>query len=118
MIANTDRDRVKMLLVGESGVGKTNIALRFIESPFVDKHEATIGENEYFKNVYINNKKIKFIILDTAGQERFRKIVSSYYKLVQVIILVYDVTNQESFNELKNFWIEDIKKSNANPKCK
>ena len=58
MIANTDTDRVKMLLVGESGVGKTNIALRFIESPFVDKHEATIGENEYFKNVYINNKKL------------------------------------------------------------
>ena len=118
MIANTDTDIVKMLLVGESGVGKTNIALRFIESPFVDKHEATIGENEYFKNVYINNKMIKFIIMDTAWRERFRKIVSSFYKFVQVIILVYDVTNQESFNELKNFWIEDIKKSNANPKCK
>ena len=56
--------------------------------------------------------------MDTAGRERFRNIVSSYYKLVQVIILVYDVTNQESFNELKNFWIEDIKKSNANPKRK
>ena len=118
MIANTDTDIVKMLLVGESSVGKTNIALRFFESTFVDEYEPTIGKNEYFKNVNINNKKIKFIILDTAGRERFRNIVSSYYKLVQVIILVYDVTNQESFNELKNFWIEDIKKSNANPKRK
>ena len=61
---------------------------------------------------------IKFIIMDTAWRERFRKIVSSFYEFAQVIILVYDVTNQESFNAIKNFWIEDIKKSNANPKCK
>ena len=98
----------KILLLGESNVGKTSIILRYIENSFVESDTSTVGVDVKYKYVTCEDKKIRLDIWDTAGQERFRGIAKNYFQKGHGFILVYDITNKESFNKLK-IWINDAK---------
>ena len=105
--------KFKVVLIGESGVGKTSILLRYISNEFNSQQFSTLGLSYVDKIIQIdNNKKIKLEIWDTAGQEKFRALAKAYYRNIDVGILVYDVTNKTSFEEIKNYWIKDIKEDN------
>ena len=99
----------KLLIVGDSGVGKSAMLNRYVDDTFSDIQITTIGVDFKIKTQDINNKKIKLQIWDTAGQERFRNIVSSYYRGGQAVFIVYDVTDRESFDHLI-FWMREIEK--------
>ena len=98
----------KFLLLGESTVGKTSIIIRYIENTFNDSNTSTCGVDVKHKYVSCDNNKIRLDIWDTAGQERFRGLAKNYFRGAHGFILVYDITNKESFNKLKN-WINDVK---------
>ena len=125
MIADTDKvdERIEMVLLGESGVGKTNIARRFenFEEKFEENHEPTSQLALYSREVTINDKIIEFRLWDTPGKESHRNLAKSLFKFANVFILVYDVTNKDSFDKLQNSWmkwIKDIKENKEEAKCK
>jgi len=99
----------KLLLIGDSGVGKSCILLRYSEDTFTDTYISTIGVDFKIKSVVVDGKRVKLQIWDTAGQERFRTITSSYYRGAQGIIIVYDVTDQVTFTNTKN-WLQEIER--------
>ncbi|XP_058191439.1 ras-related protein RABD2a-like [Rhododendron vialii] len=97
----------KLLLIGDSGVGKSCLLLRFSDDSYLESYISTIGVDFKIRTVEQDGKTIKLQIWDTAGQERFRTITSSYYRGAHGIIVVYDVTDQESFNNVKQ-WLNEI----------
>ena len=101
----------KVVLVGESGVGKTSIISRYLTDTFSTTLSSTPGANFTTKTVFLKNENqtIKFEIWDTAGQEKFRSLAKVFYKNASICILVYEITRRESFEELKKFWIEELK---------
>ena len=103
----------KVVLIGESGVGKTSIISRYINNTFKSQLMSTPGANFVTKNVIMedDNQSIKFEIWDTAGQERYRALAKVFYKNAAVCVLVYDITRKTSFNELKNYWYKEIKEN-------
>ena len=106
----TDVDYIfKVLIIGDSSVGKSNILLRFSDNIFHDTFLPTIGVDFKIRNVTVGEKSIKLNIWDTAGQERFKTITSAYYKGAHGIILVYDITDRDSFNNIGN-WIAEVRK--------
>uniref|UniRef100_H3CXN8 small monomeric GTPase n=2 Tax=Tetraodon nigroviridis TaxID=99883 RepID=H3CXN8_TETNG len=99
----------KIIVIGDSGVGKTCLTYRFCAGKFPEKTEATIGVDFRERLVDIDGEKIKIQLWDTAGQERFRKsMVQHYYRNVHAVVFVYDVTNAASFRSLPA-WIEECK---------
>ena len=104
-------DICKVVLLGESSVGKTSIITRFIDDSFNINSIATTGASYANKSiVYKDYKKaLKFEIWDTAGQEKYRSLTQIFYKDASIAILVYDVTDEHSFDELKNFWYNQLK---------
>jgi len=98
---------LKLLIIGESGVGKSSLLLRFTDDAFDAEQAATIGVDFKVKTITINGDKVKLAIWDTAGQERFRTLTPSYYRGGQGAILVYDVTNRESFQKIDN-WLNEL----------
>ena len=104
----------KVLLLGDSSVGKTCFLLRYCDKTFQEAHLSTIGLDYRLKTMTLKSgKNIKLQIWDTAGQDRFRAITKNYYKGANGIILIYDVTNLQSYENVKN-WINQIK-DEANP---
>ena len=103
----------KVVLIGESGVGKTSIITRYTRNQFKSQLMATSGANFVTKNVIMEdeNQSIKFEIWDTAGQEKFRALAKVFYKNAAVCILVYDITRKSSYDSLKNFWFKEIKEN-------
>lgn len=99
----------KIILIGDSGVGKTSIMKRYTDEIYTANSASTIGVDFKIKTVMINNKKVKLQIWDTAGQERFKAIVSHYYRGAHGIMLVFDMVNRESFLHLKD-WMDELKK--------
>ncbi|KAF8876605.1 ras family-domain-containing protein [Gymnopilus junonius] len=99
---------VKLLLIGNSSVGKSSLLLRFSDEQWLpeDESSATIGVDFRVHKMEINGKRVKLSIWDTAGQERFRTITSSYYRGAQGVILVYDVANRESYEALPRWYSE------------
>ncbi|WP_411022993.1 Rab GTPase family protein, partial [Salmonella sp. s51228] len=97
----------KLLLIGDSGVGKSCLLLRFADGTYTDSYISTIGVDFKIHTVNLDGKIIKLQIWDTAGQERFRTITSSYYRGAHGIIVVYDVTDQDSFSNVKQ-WLQEI----------
>ena len=95
----------KLLLIGDSGVGKSCLLLRFCEDSFTPSFITTIGIDFKIRTVEVDGKRIKLQIWDTAGQERFRTITSAYYRGAMGILLVYDVTNEESFLSIRNWML-------------
>ena len=104
----------KVLLLGDSTVGKTCFLLRYCDKTFQEAHLSTIGLDYRLKSMTLQSgKNIKLQIWDTAGQDRFRAITKNYYKGANGIILIYDVTNRQSYENVKN-WITQIREE-ANP---
>jgi len=99
----------KIVMIGDSGVGKSCILLRFADDKFNENFYATIGVDFRFKNVMIDDKSVKLQIWDTAGQERFKTITSAYYRGADGIIIVYDITDRNSFAHIKD-WLDDVNK--------
>lgn len=100
----------KLLLIGDSGVGKTCVLFRFSEDAFNTTFISTIGIDFKIRTIELEGKKIKLQIWDTAGQERFRTITTAYYRGAMGIMLVYDITNEKSFDNIKN-WIRNIEEN-------
>ena len=98
----------KLLLIGESNVGKTSIILRYIENEFQTSGISTCGVDVKCKYVSLENTKIRLDIWDTAGQERFRGLAKNYFRGANGFILVYDITDIKSFGKLKG-WMNDAK---------
>ena len=107
---NPDYDYLfKILLIGNSGVGKSSLLLRFADDTFTDNFMPTIGVDFKIRTLEVDGKTIKLQIWDTAGQERFKTITSSYYKGAHGIIVVYDVTDKESFKNIDT-WMNEVEK--------
>ncbi|KAK1403594.1 Ras-related protein RABE1c [Heracleum sosnowskyi] len=98
---------IKLLLIGDSGVGKSCLLLRFSDDSFNTNFITTIGIDFKIRTIERDGKRMKLQIWDTAGQERFRTITTAYYRGAMGILLVYDVTDEASFNNIKN-WISNI----------
>ncbi|KAG5841978.1 ras-related protein Rab-18-B-like [Anguilla rostrata] len=98
---------LKLLIIGESGVGKSSLLLRFTEDKFDPELAATIGVDFKVKTVAVDGNRAKLAIWDTAGQERFRTLTPSYYRGAQGVILVYDVTKRDTFSKLGN-WLNEL----------
>ena len=97
----------KILLIGDAGVGKSSILLRFTDDAFEEHLASTIGVDFKVKTVQLGGKTVKLTIWDTAGQERFRTLTSSYYRGCHGIILVFDVNERSSFDNLKQ-WLDEL----------
>lgn len=98
----------KLLMIGDAGVGKSSMLLRFTDDSFDEHIQSTIGVDFKVKHLDVASKRIKLTIWDTAGQERFRTLTSSYYRGAQGVVMVYDVTRRDSFENLEQ-WLKEVK---------
>lgn len=103
----------KILIIGDSGVGKSSILRRFCDDEFDEKQLSTIGVDFKVKYLSVAGKRLKLAVWDTAGQERFRTLTSSYYRGAQGIILVHDVTQKDTFDNLE-YWLQEVQKYSTN----
>lgn len=111
--ARADYDHlIKLLMIGDSGVGKSCLLLRFVDDSFTTSFITTIGIDFKIRTIELDGKRIKLQIWDTAGQERFRTITTAYYRGAMGILLIYDVTDESSFNNIRN-WIRNIEQHAA-----
>ena len=99
---------IKIVLVGDSGVGKSNILNRFVNNEFVHDSKSTVGVELNSKSFIINNTVIKVQLWDTAGQERYKSLTSAYYKGAKGALIIYDLTKSESFKSVDK-WFREIK---------
>ncbi|XP_073526237.1 uncharacterized protein [Phyllobates terribilis] len=106
----------KILLIGDSAVGKSSLLLTFISNS-IGNLSPTIGVDFKIKFLTVGEKTLKLTIWDTAGQERFRTVSDSYYRGAHGIILVYDVTNRETFADLSNVWAKEVGLYSTNENC-
>ena len=98
----------KIVLIGDTSVGKTNILSKYLKGEFDPKSKSTVGVEFGVKNFKIENNIVKVQIWDTAGEERYRSITNAYYKGAKGSLLVYDITNKKSFENVEK-WISDLK---------
>jgi len=103
----------KLVLLGESAVGKSSLVLRFVKGQFLDYQESTIGAAFLTQTVCLNDTTVKFEIWDTAGQERYHSLAPMYYRGAQAAIVVYDITSYESFDRAKK-WVKELQRQ-GNP---
>ena len=106
----------KVVLLGETSVGKTSLISRYVNNTFETNSLTTTGASYAYKTIHLKqyNKSIKFEIWDTAGQERYRSLTKIFYKNASVAILCYDITKKNSFNEIKNYWFNQVKNNSPN----
>lgn len=104
----------KLVLLGDVGAGKSSLVLRFVKGQFVEFQESTIGAAFFSQTVAVNDATVKFEIWDTAGQERYHSLAPMYYRGAAAAIIVYDMTNQASFDRAKKWVQELLAQGNAN----
>ena len=100
-------EKCQLLIIGDSNVGKTSLLIRYSENKFNSHYLATVGIDYYSKNETILGKNVRVKVWDTAGQERYKSLTNGFFRNAQGILLVYDVTNPDSFFNLK-FWLQSI----------
>ena len=100
----------KVILVGDSGVGKTTIIDRFLNK-YKENESSTLSTSYYVKTETINNYKIHFQIWDTVGQEQYRSLNSLFFKDAQICLMVFDITRDETFDSIKNYWYDAIQQN-------
>ncbi len=105
--------KYKLIFLGDQNVGKSSILNRFLNDTFVEEYQATIGLDFQSKNVQIDNQDVHLLLYDTAGQEKFRSLIPMYTRDANIILLVYDITNKESFENLYA-WLKDLTNININ----
>ena len=103
---NLKEIRLKLLIIGDSAVGKTSMLLKYTDNFFPESHLATIGVEFKTKDIQYNGYNINLQVWDTAGQERFKSITKSFFRNANGIIFVYDITQKNSFKNVKD-WIKD-----------
>ncbi|KAG6398143.1 hypothetical protein SASPL_139596 [Salvia splendens] len=103
----------KLVLLGDVGAGKSSLVLRFVKGQFVEFQESTIGAAFFSQTVAVNEATVKFEIWDTAGQERYHSLAPMYYRGAAAAIIVYDITNQASFDRAKK-WVQELQ-AQGNP---
>lgn len=106
-----------MVLIGDTGVGKSCLLLRFADDTFTENYISTIGVDFRFRTVKIDRKTVKLQIWDTAGQERYRTITSAYYRGADGIIMVFDVTMEDSYRHI-NDWLQEVNRYASEGTCK
>ncbi|CAE8588307.1 unnamed protein product, partial [Polarella glacialis] len=107
-MASADYDHlVKLLLLGDSAVGKSSLLMRFCESRFDNNFVLTIGVDFKWKQVERKGRKLKLQVWDTAGQERFRTITPAYYRAAMGVVICYDITDKDSFEHVE-YWIQQL----------
>ena len=111
-MANNYNYLFKYIIVGDSSVGKSNLLMKFAHNKFTEDYQATIGVEFGAKNIEIEQQIYRVQIWDTAGQENFRSITKAYYKNSVCAMVVYDITNDNSFKHVQN-WIEDIRNQSS-----
>ena len=105
--------KVKLILVGETTVGKTSLINQYLDKTFKEEHIVTVGKEKSLKNINIEGKEVSLEICDTAGQIDYRAINKIFMKNTDIALIVYDITNRKSFEELTN-WIYSVNESNNN----
>lgn len=103
-----DLIKLKLIVVGNQGTGKSCILNRFVNETFEENYQATIGLDFQSKNITIHDQDVRLIIYDTAGQEKFRSLIPMYIREAQIILLVYDISDKDSFDAMPN-WIQEVK---------
>jgi small GTP-binding protein len=108
---NFDREFVyKIVILGDAAVGKTSLINRFVEDSFSEDYRATLGANIVRKDVNLDNTKVRLIMWDLAGQEKYQVVRSMYFQGCQGALLVYDVTRYSTFDNINSKWLRDFKK--------
>ena len=102
-----ENPKYKLIFLGDQGVGKSCILNRFLNDTFIEDYQATIGLDFQSKNVQIDNQDIHLLLYDTAGQEKFRSLIPMYTRDANIILLVYDISNRDSFTNLTH-WLKDL----------
>lgn len=103
----------KLVLLGDSAVGKSSLVLRFVRGQFFEYQESTIGAAFLTQTVALSDTTVKFEIWDTAGQERYHSLAPMYYRGAAAAIVVYDITNRDTFSRAKN-WVKELQRQ-GNP---
>ncbi len=101
-------EKIKIVLLGDVGVGKSYIISKYIRNEFNENKAPTSGAYNYQKTIKIRDKEVLLELWDTAGQEKFRSLGKIFYQKAEAVCLVYDITNKKSFENLKNNWYEDL----------
>ena len=115
MDEQTGNESLKIVIVGEAGVGKTSIISQFIDKFFDDELQASTGASFSAKILsFDNGKSVKIELWDTAGQERYRSLTKIFFQNSSAVAFVYDITRLNSFDEIKNYWLKQIKESAPN----
>ena len=104
---NPEIPKYKLIFLGDQSVGKSCILNRFLNDTFIEDYQATIGLDFQSKNVQIDNQDIHLLLYDTAGQEKFRSLIPMYTRDANIILLVYDISNKDSFTNL-SLWLKDL----------
>mmetsp|Transcript_667 Transcript_667/g.1364 ORF Transcript_667/g.1364 Transcript_667/m.1364 type:complete len:217 (+) Transcript_667:82-732(+) len=107
----------KLVLIGDSGAGKSCLLLRFADDTFTDSYITTIGVDFRFKTIPVEKKTVKLQIWDTAGQERFRTITSAYYRGADCIVMIYSICDRESFKHVDD-WLNEVNRYVNESTCK